>query len=93
MSQYLITTTATLESCRRCDALLLTGYAEGLRARVNLTPTADEPAAIRAGLWTYNLRAGQLAYRGDFQRAHPPREPVLVEHRCPTMPIRTDRLF
>jgi hypothetical protein len=84
MSLHLITTTAAIRTCR-CGALILAGIAEGLGARVDLTPIPDEPAAIRTGRETYALRGGQLHHRDDFARAAgPPRyAPILATHACP----------
>jgi hypothetical protein len=77
----LITTTAAVRTCR-CGDLILTGIAEGLTARVDLTPITDEPAALRTGRETYSIIAGQLAHRDDFARAATPRRPILATHVC-----------
>lgn len=84
MNQHLVTTVAGETRCR-CRTMVLTGWAEGLHARVEATPTdaAGELRALLAGLWTYDrMRTGELVYRGAHRiRAHPAGE-VYVEHRC-----------
>lgn len=81
MSAHLITTTATVRTCPRCARPILAGIAEGLSARVDLTPVTDTFRDDRA---TYSLIAGQLHERDDFARAAGlPRWPVLAAHACP----------
>lgn len=92
MSQHLITTVAEIQTCRRCGGLTLTGIAEGLRARVDLTPCPDETTAIRAGRWTYNLAAGQLVPRQDWHRRQPAAAPILADHACKRPRIHQPRL-
>lgn len=86
-SRYLITTPVTAELHPRCGTLVLTGHAEGLRARVDtaaLNPYG-EAMAILAGERTYSLTVAGLVHR-DPNRIRDPwlsgRCPVVTEHRC-----------
>lgn len=85
MPEYFVTDAVTGAVCPRCGAPQLTGWAEGLRARVDLVPLnrAGEVAAIVAGLWTYTLARFGLIYR-DASRIRDPRlrGPVLSAHQC-----------
>lgn len=86
-SRHLITTTVTPEIHPRCNTLVLTGTAEGLRACVDPTPlnTAGEIAAIVAGLPTYTLLRSGLVHRDPSRIADPwmaQAGPVLPQHAC-----------
>lgn len=89
MSQHLITTTAAIQTCRRCQQPTLVGIAEGLTATVDLTPLASEAQYLAHGMPTYTLRAGQLHYRepGMSMPIGSPTVPaVLATHVCPPKP-------
>lgn len=85
MPEHFITDAVTGAICPRCGSPQLTGWAEGLRARVDLVPlnAAGEVAAILAGLWTYTLARIGLIYRdaGRIRDARL-RGPVLSAHQC-----------
>lgn len=82
---YLITTPVKGATCSRCDQLVLTGIAEGLSARVDMTPlnATGEIAALLAGQWTYTLTRTGLIHR-DATRiaANTIHGPILATHRC-----------
>lgn len=83
----LITTTVKVSEHLRCGAPVLTGHAEGLLARVDLTPLnrAGEIHTLVAGLQTYTLSRTGLVHR-DADRiggdSLADLGPVLPEHRC-----------
>lgn len=85
MSNHLITTAANGALCPRCRAIVLLGVAEGLTARVDLTPInrAGEIAALLANLQTYSLSRTGLVHR-DAGRigGSKLRGPVLAQHQC-----------
>ena len=87
MSDHLVTTPAVAGTCPRCRCVILTGLAEGLRARVDptaLDPTA-EVTALLAGRWTYTLTAGGLVHRDAGRIAGGTLTgPVLADHTCAT---------
>lgn len=87
MTGPLITSAITGGIHPRCGAPVLTGHAEGLLARVDLTPLnrAGEIHALCAGLQTYTLTRTGLVHRdacriagGSLTGAGP----VLAEHAC-----------
>lgn len=84
-SRHLITTPVTAAIHARCGALVLTGHAEGLHARVDTAAlnTAGEIAAICDRLATYSLTRTGLVHRdpGRIRGGHL-RGPVVAEHRC-----------
>src|SRR5688500_14484681 len=87
MTGPLATTNAKPTTHPRCGAVVLTGHAEGLHARVDLTPLnrAGEIAAICAGLQTYTLTRSGLVHRDTTRIAGTALTgagPVLAEHRC-----------
>jgi hypothetical protein len=82
---HLITTPATIGHCPRCGALVLTGLAEGIRARVDPAPLnrAGHIAAIHARLTTYTLtRTGLVAMDANRIGSQRIRGPTLPQHRC-----------
>lgn len=86
-SRHLITTRVTPDIHAMCGALILTGHAEGLTARVDLTAlnTAGEIAAICDRLPTYTLLRSGLVHRDPGRIADPwmrQAGPVLAQHRC-----------
>jgi hypothetical protein len=84
-SPHLITTTPKGELCPRCRCVTIAGIAEGLHARVDLTPLnpAGELAALLTDRWTYTLTRAGLVYRDSFRIASGHlRGPVLPAHRC-----------
>lgn len=87
MTGHLITTPITVGIHPRCSTPVLTGVAEGIFARVDLTPLNrnGEIHALCVGLQTYTLIRDGLIHRdasrigdADLRRAGP----VLAEHRC-----------
>lgn len=83
MSQHFVTTAAIPATCRPCQALTLTGHAEGIRATVDpiALTHAGRAAAILAGRTTYALHAGELIERTAWRQTHPA-APTVAEHRC-----------
>lgn len=82
-SRHLITTQVKVQRCARCRTFVLCGFCEGVRTVVDVFPV-DEAAALDAGLWTYELWSGRLAYRADWSgvgRRGVSRGPVLADHR------------
>ncbi|HLL68838.1 MAG TPA: hypothetical protein VK453_24460 [Micromonosporaceae bacterium] len=85
MSEHLATDPVTVQRCRRCQAPILVGLAEGLPCRVD--PVAvnqlGELIAILGILATFTLTKSGLVQRdasrvrGTFLRG-----PVLVQHQC-----------
>ena len=87
MTGPLITSLVTAAIHPRCGATVLTGHAEGLFARVDLTPLnrAGEIHALVAGLQTYTLSRTGLVHRDAGRiagQALADMGPVLAEHRC-----------
>lgn len=85
MTGPLITTSVTAAIHPRCGATVLTGHAEGLLARVDLTPLnrGGEIHALCAGLQTYTLTRTGLVHRDATRIAGGSLDgPVLAEHRC-----------
>lgn len=85
MSQHLITTKTAGDLCPRCQALTLTGYAEGLHARVDPTPITPrgELAVLLTGRATYTLsREGLIERDADRIAGRSLHGPVLPAHRC-----------
>jgi hypothetical protein len=82
MSRYLITTTASIQTCVRCGRLVLDGWSEGLRARVDPHPV-DEAKARTAGFETYSIRGGALHWRDPTITYGPTTAPILSTHDCP----------
>lgn len=81
----MITTTVTGIICGRCRQPLLTGYAEGLRARVDPVAInrAGLIAAILAGRWTYRLtRTGLVHLDQDRIPSTTIRGPMVTTHKC-----------
>lgn len=74
-------TNATVVACH-CGAVILTGWAEGLRAHVDPVALnqAGMVAAILAGRQLYAISARQLVHR-DASRMKM-RGPTLVAHEC-----------
>lgn len=88
MTDHLVTTRAKPDTCHRCQDPILIGLAEGLTARVDITPLPDrdaEIAALLAGLRTYTCFSNsELAYR-DPTRIRDPRlnrRDIHAEHKC-----------
>ena len=85
MSNFLVTTPVQAITCHRCGRLLLTGWVEGLHARVDPTPLnqTQEIAALLANKWTYTLLCSGLVHR-DATRIRDPKlnGPILAEHKC-----------
>lgn len=79
-------TTATLAAIHpRCGTAVLEGWAEGLFARVDLTPLNrhGEIAALLASLQTYTLTRIGLVHRDATRIAGATLAgPVLAEHQC-----------
>lgn len=77
------TTKAIGQACHSCHRAVLAGFAEGLYARVDLTPVTDEAAALLAGRQTYTFAYGELIHR-DAGRiaARTLTGTVLAEHQC-----------
>ncbi|PWR08596.1 hypothetical protein DKT68_15390 [Micromonospora acroterricola] len=87
MTGPLITTTVKVDTHLRCGAPVLTGHAEGLLARVDLTPLnqTGEIHALCAGLQTYTLTRLGLVHRNACRIAGTALRdvgPVLAQHRC-----------
>ena len=85
MTNHLITTAITGSVHPRCGGPVLVGVAEGINARVDLTPLnqAGEIAALLAGLDTYTLTRGGLVYRDAGRIAgRSIKGPVLAQHDC-----------
>jgi hypothetical protein len=85
MTAHFETKPATVATCLRCAAVILSGLVEGIRARVDMTPlsTSGELAALLANRWTYTLTRVGLVYR-DASRIRDPKLRVLIlaDHRC-----------
>jgi hypothetical protein len=85
MSNHFITTPVAGRTCPRCHTLILTGVAEGLGARVDLTPLnpLGELHVLLAKRITYTLTRSGLVERhaGRIAGGHL-RGPVLAAHRC-----------
>lgn len=85
MADHLVTTKVTGAACPRCRAVVLVGLAEGLTARVDLTPlnSTGEIAALIADRWTYTLTRQGLVHRdaGRIAGGHLT-GPILAEHCC-----------
>lgn len=81
--RHLITTTAEPCPCHRCGAPTLTGWADGLHARVGTQPLNrdGELAAILAGRRTYTLTHEGLVHRDRWHLTHP-HGPILANHAC-----------
>lgn len=91
MSDFLVTTPVKGALCPRCHAVILTGLAEGLHTRVDLTPLnrAGEIHALLAGRWTYTLTRSGLVHRDATRIAGTALHgPTLPAHHCgqPTTP-------
>jgi hypothetical protein len=87
MSRCLISTPAKPTECPQCRAQILAGYDTGLRTHVDPRPVdqAAELAALLAGLRTYAMVGGELAYRSAFLIRHGQvGRGIHVEHRCAT---------
>lgn len=85
MTGPLITTAVAGSVHPRCGTPVLTGIAEGLLARVDLTPLnrAGEIRALIAGLQTYTLTRTGLVHRDACRIAGTALTgPVLAEHAC-----------
>lgn len=85
MTGSLITTATLAATHPRCGAAVLEGWAEGLFARVDLTPLnrTGEIHAICAGVETYTLTRIGLVHRDAHRIAGGSvAGPVLAEHRC-----------
>ncbi|NBE80336.1 hypothetical protein [Micromonospora rubida] len=85
MTGPLITTPVKPGIHARCGATVLTGHAEGLRARVDLVPLnrAGEIHVLCAGLNTYTLTRDGLVHRDAGRIAGTALTgPVLAEHAC-----------
>lgn len=86
---HLETTAPYVQTCRRCRRTILYGLAEGIPARVDVTPIdgRTEAACIAVGRPTFTLRRTGLVQRDDSRRCDPNlASPVLAEHACPPRP-------
>lgn len=83
-SRHLVSTTASQTTCDRCGASLLTGWAEGILARVEAVALdrAGEIAALIQGRITYDLVYGELVDRDARRIRGQRRGSVYAEHRC-----------
>lgn len=85
MSIHLVTTTPDVDLCRTCHHIVLVGYAEGVRARVDPRPLARDGqiAAILDRREIHALTRTGLVHidsqRAKGTRIHGPR---LAQHRC-----------
>jgi len=87
--RYLETTAPVVHTCWRCGRPILYGLAEGIPARVDITPisSAVEAAYTAAGRATYTLRRSGLIHRDQSRRSDPSlASPVLAAHQCPGRP-------
>jgi hypothetical protein len=81
----MITTKVIVDTCVRCKQPVLTGYAEGIRARVDLVAInrAGLIAAILAGHPTYRLtRVGLVELDADRINSRTISGPMVTAHRC-----------
>src|SRR3954464_8100562 len=81
----MITTKVTVAACPRCKQPTLTGYAEGIRARVDpvAISRAGLIAAILSGHPTYRLtRVGLVELDADRINSQFIRGPMVTAHRC-----------
>lgn len=89
----MITTKIIAATCR-CGQIILTGYAEGLPARVDPHPinASGHISAVISGRWCYALTKTGLVHL-DSDRVGSPtiRGPILATHRCGN-PIRPEHL-
>jgi len=94
-SDHLATTAARDSTCARCGAPTLVGLAEGLTARVDVTPLPDraaEIAALLANKATYTrMRNKELVHR-DAGRIGDPhlRGDIHAQHKCLPTPRQGD---
>jgi hypothetical protein len=86
MAAHLISTRPAPSLCPRCERVTLTGVAEGLRTRVDITVVPSElyVRAILLRVRLYWLDPLGLAYldRHRIRQAGHNRYPVLPQHRC-----------
>lgn len=81
---HLITTPAAAGLCR-CGQILITGTAEGIRARCNPNPItrAGHITAILAARTVYRLtRTGLVEINSDRIKGNSIKGPTLVTHKC-----------
>jgi hypothetical protein len=83
--RFQATTKVAKVRCEFCSDTILAGLAEGLTARVDLSPIGDEPAARAEKRRTFTLTtAGELIERDAYRiAAGLLRGPVHGGHRCP----------
>ncbi len=81
---HLHTTPVTVTICLRCRAVILTGWAEGLRVRADPTPInrIGLITAILATRPTYRLTRSGLIHLDQERIRSANRGPVLADHRC-----------
>lgn len=85
MTGFLVTTPVTGRLCHRCHALILTGTAEGIGARVDTIPLNrdGEIHALLRNRWTYTLTRGGLVHRDPHRIAGTAlKGPVVADHHC-----------
>jgi hypothetical protein len=85
MTVHFVTTPVAGRTCPRCHTLILTGVAEGLGARVDLTPLnpLGELHALLAKRTTYTLtRSGLVERHAERIAGDHLRGPILAAHRC-----------
>lgn len=94
-SRHLVSTPASRTVCGRCDTPLLTGWAEGILARVEAAELdrAGEIVALIQGRITYSLIGGELVDR-DAARIRSPQQKwsVHAEHKCSQQVVKPKQL-
>jgi hypothetical protein len=80
----MVSTPATVGHCPRCRAQILNGWAEGLLARVDLTPltVAGEHALRQGGRETYALAATELIALDAWRATDHAHRLLLPGHEC-----------
>ncbi|MFB4276058.1 hypothetical protein ACBJ59_12240 [Nonomuraea sp. MTCD27] len=90
----ILSTPVSMTNCRRCGALILSGYSEGCWVRVDPAPLdlRQELDAILAGRMTYDVQPLGLPrkpfvwHRTVFRIRGERKWKVVQEHRCPPGP-------
>ena len=87
MAAHLVSTTVSVQSCRRCGRPVLAAWSEGVMTYVDpapVTPTG-EYVALASGRPSFVLWHGELVAR-DRDRMHLD-GPALLQHRCGDPPL------
>jgi hypothetical protein len=87
MAAHLVSTTVSVQSCRRCGCLVLAAWAEGVMTYADVAPVTPtgEYVALASGRPSYVLRGGCLVERGSWRMDL--EGPVVIAHRCGDPPL------